>query len=711
MDAAPLSGCNLRNFAKSDAVAAWDKVGYSERSDVDMDFVVWVERLKDHRLDYILSVLVDPALNFSEPRVFARRESPPISCGGPARPLAASFAGLRSARSGRNSFLLLFGEIHPDQESVYQDRISLSRQPTSLSDKTLLWRQFDNSAFSSVLNLTGYGVHAYESTAYSIGSNHFNVVWGSSFEALCMFWNVRAIDDLDKFRNQPGRRTILLPPAFDRDRFGEFVKTKLEHPHLSSNLHILFQVWNEEDKGKLEELLGGLSTVDRFPGTGVSIEFGSTTGKTGQAEPNVKYRFLPPDLPNSVLVGIDRDPPVNTSIAFGVNELSRVVPNQIQASRGTVAVDVQTPLWKRYPRSQTLARRLLPKGIFTEYGLSCYVELSRQSFQLTVDVADECETLKVFFAEKRCQLKISRCGGHGEAIIRLAGGVDGVGVLACQLAVDLLGNLATKSSKKLAQRIRQELKIDEDQGTNLEELLRGLELVAQLRRVPRSCNELKNILKKHCANQLLPLIEKLVGREIIKRGYYLQCQNCQLPAWYPLTVMGERLTCPGCSYRFQLPVEYPVGSGREIEWKYALNSLIDRGMDQDVLPAVLALHHLARGNASTCRSIGLEVMRNNVAVTEFDLLFVLDGEVHAGECKVGAELGEKDFNTCKVANEMGIRYFYYCTLSESFTEDTQKRIDDLRAQLSKGDVKTKISILTAKDLLENLSVQTEVWSG
>jgi hypothetical protein len=113
-------------------------------------------------------------------------------------------------------------------------------------------------------------------------------------------------------------------------------------------------------------------------------------------------------------------------------------------------------------------------------------------------------------------------------------------------------------------------------------------------------------------------------------------------------------------------------------------------MDQDALPAVLALYFLQNEKPLFAAVPGLELRKEKSAdvVAEFDFVFVRDSKLFAGECKAGTELGEKDFKTARLAAETGIAEYSFCTISQ-FSNETNSKIASIKAEL-KGQMEIRV---------------------
>src|SRR5437764_8039184 len=104
-------------------------------------------------------------------------------------------------------------------------------------------------------------------------------------------------------------------------------------------------------------------------------------------------------------------------------------------------------------------------------------------------------------------------------------------------------------------------------------------------------------------------------------------------------------------------------------------------MDQDVLPVILALHHLVAEKEVACIVPGLELLQEQRVAHEFDFIFVTGGRLHAGECKAGRELGEKDLRTARAAAGLGVNHFYFAS-PEGFRGATLAMVETFRDEVS-----------------------------
>ncbi len=89
-------------------------------------------------------------------------------------------------------------------------------------------------------------------------------------------------------------------------------------------------------------------------------------------------------------------------------------------------------------------------------------------------------------------------------------------------------------------------------------------------------------------SDFLNWIQILAGKQILLRGYNLQCPVCGLTAWYELANVHEFMICEGCRSNFQIPVYR--------DFAYRLNRLFAVRQNQGsvtVLLTLLLLHETA----------------------------------------------------------------------------------------------------------------------
>lgn len=593
--------------------------------------------------------------------------------------------------------LAMFGQIHEGQQADYEKYLHVRVETTSLNDENLWRRQFDCGIHTSVLNLTTFGIRPQRSS--SINEVAFTIVVASSVFQLCVFWNMRAIRDAVDYLKR-GRRTLLLAERLLESEAAlasllDFIRNAPPLPERTSNFDFSVIYEHDHDREKVESALGRVGGTAKLDAETVSVKrwSGNVSEQPREADRSrtLKYVCGYTDLPEFYEEGFGRPMlPRKMVIGTGTTEVILEPPEGFRNRfRQAVVVDLVSDLWARYPKSPQLAKSIWQHSWFTRYGVSAQVGVSEAASFLNVSLPDEWVALCKYFDARGYTIRVSDKGQYAKGVLALLGGPSGIKQFASRQVYNVLEMLALKSSKKVAQRIIKQLGLTNTDPDQLAETLRDVEVVPELKRVPKTLVKLKDQLSPN-SDGLLQTLAQLSKLQVVKRGLHLQCPRCGTPDWYTLGQIAETLQCVGCSTRFPLPAEYPTGSGKEPAWEYTLNTLVNRAMDQDVFPVLLALNHVLADKPPSCLVPGLELLENGKSdvQVDFDFLFVRDQQLFAGECKAGTELAAKDIATAQLADNLGFHEFWFCTISrfsdaaKALVSEFEKRLHDKNSTMS-----------------------------
>ena len=608
--------------------------------------------------------------------------------------------------------LILFGDIFPGQEKAYEARMKLRSHPSGICGNRSWNQQFATDHFDSVLNLTGYGVQVQEVVAQSMMSLlddcFFDVVFSDSLHGLCLFWNLRASKESYRRSEATGRRTFLFPSKFAADRSSLEAMTQFIRAHIPvgpalMNVHINFRNWNKDEGEQLETLLHDAEGLELLKDGEVHASYRTAPDESVvdvmKADAPLSYTLNQYWLPERYLEGVSREIAHPMALNDGENEVLRSLPSPIEnQSGGEMVFDLDCEIWRRFPQAGSVAKIIRPGGYFSRYGLSAIERQANRPEYVTVDIPDEWSALTHYFEALGYTIRPGRAGQYADGVVDLIGGLSSVAHLASKAAYLLLDTLAVKSTKKLAQRIITQANLEGIDAAQIQSLLEDTEIVPELKRIPKTTDKLRNGKLASVKAEIVPTLDSLTRNGIVNRGLHLGCPRCGTPAWHTLKHLSETVECQGCLATFPVPVEKP--KGKEIQWEYMLNALVNRVMDQDALPAVLALYHLTRDIDASCQVLGLEILKNNQVHREFDFLFVSDQKLHAGECKSGSTLAKKDIETARVALELGIKHFRFCTVKR-FDDEATSLIEAFREELKQQQRAMTVEILSGDDLLGN----------
>ena len=436
---------------------------------------------------------------------------------------------------------------------------TLKKQQIGIDDDKFWESQFENSPFTSVLNLTSYGISPYRATG-SFESNHFDVILVNSFSSFCMFWNFRATREAEQFLKGMGRRTLFLPERLLNDKQAlqkmiYFIRSKLPCPNISTNLHLRFCVWDEEDLEGLEIAINELDGIEKFSDKEISWSNHNKYKFEDFSEKSIKYSFKIPDRSNSYFEGSGYQVAMNNELVYGRNEVFfNPPPGFRNRFRGLTIIDFECDVLSRYPKSHRIAESIKLYSWFSRYGISFVGQTVDRAHYLDFNLPNEWETLKMFFESRLYDIRLSKPGKYADALIELVGGLKHINTLASKPAYLLLDTLALKSTKKLAQRIvgqiqKSGIQIDANLSEMIQPLLEDVDVVPELKRIPKTYSQLKDGSLQPYKEGLLRLLTQLSEKQIIKRGFYLTCENCGTPSWHPLQTIKETVSCPGSCLR------------------------------------------------------------------------------------------------------------------------------------------------------------------
>lgn len=162
------------------------------------------------------------------------------------------------------------------------------------------------------------------------------------------------------------------------------------------------------------------------------------------------------------------------------------------------------------------------------------------------------------------------------------------------------------------------------------------------------------------------IVSWMVSRDLLKLGVKVKCENCYNEQWIPVDQIREKMHCSACFSELSMP----LGGFHHLEWKYLLNLLLGRAIDQGFLTPLLTIYYLNYENwqseeKMTYFSPGVDIFRNGDHVAELDLFVVSEGEIIIGECKIGHDVSEEEIDKLiSVGEDIGADVILFSTLSE-----------------------------------------------
>ena len=548
----------------------------------------------------------------------------------------------------------------------------------------------------------------------------FTLVVVDSVAGICLYWNLRSIQEVALFRDVRGkdRRVVCVPLAAVRDSelfqqlFSE-IENRLFFPGRNADIDIHLVSLPISTREEVEAIIRErqfAKPLGKASFAANTLHFGRNVAKKTDTPVYVRrplnYLCALPPQASDFLEGVAESEISFSLFSYGQNDLLVELPSGFPIRDfGQVVLDVECDIWQRYPRRPGTEGLVSPGSRFTRYGLSITTDVTRH---ISLKLPDERAALIESLEQGGYQIKRSKLSQYSAALIELVGGIDKLAILSQPQSIRLLQWMASLSTDKLAQRLYKSLELQRVvhsvDSLSLASALRKTGMTSNVDATPRSFEQIisnDEIRANKTKGELLQTIDQLCSIGILQRGYYLDCPLCGQASWYSLQDVGEQVFCPGCRYKYQLPVCEPHNPDQSLQWRYRLNPLVDRVLDQDALVGLLASHALAKmdSNQHFGHLFGLQVFKGNSddPVTDLDFVFVSQQEIVIGECKAGARLVEKDYENARLAASLGCSRYYFCSM-RGFDQNTLTEIDTFKSEFEGGDGRRKLHVLQRADL-------------
>lgn len=136
--------------------------------------------------------------------------------------------------------------------------------------------------------------------------------------------------------------------------------------------------------------------------------------------------------------------------------------------------------------------------------------------------------------------------------------------------------------------------------------------------------------KKQINEILNQKLSPLLASGLIRRGYPLQCPNCNLQDWFSLEEISEFVECRGCAENFQTPLH-------GLQFTYKPNELVARLVQEGGLVVLMtaALFRKIPSSTSGFIQFGGDIFRagSKTNFAEIDLFWLAEDTLVISECK------------------------------------------------------------------------------
>ncbi|WP_159766070.1 hypothetical protein [Streptomyces sp. HM190] len=132
------------------------------------------------------------------------------------------------------------------------------------------------------------------------------------------------------------------------------------------------------------------------------------------------------------------------------------------------------------------------------------------------------------------------------------------------------------------------------------------------------------------------LIDDMLTKEIIYRGYILKCERCSLSSWYSLDALSSVFSCNRCDFQQQFTQKHWKNGMVEPRWCYKLAETVYQFYEKNSHLTAQVLYKL-KSQSTTAFHFAPEIdligFSGSGDSREMDVACILDGQIIFGECK------------------------------------------------------------------------------
>jgi hypothetical protein len=191
-------------------------------------------------------------------------------------------------------------------------------------------------------------------------------------------------------------------------------------------------------------------------------------------------------------------------------------------------------------------------------------------------------------------------------------------------------------------------------------------------------------IKAHVGEGAGGLIDDLVSKQILYRGFIFRCSYCRNSTWFSVSEITQEFKCRRCG-RNQIYTRANWKKLDEPAWFYKLDELVYQGYRQGMAVPLLALDYLRLKSAENFSfATDREFWKQDAPKpdAEVDLFCVTDGVLTIGEAKKDSRLGksvsEENAEITKykqISKGLSARQLVLATSSDAWSANTTERVN------------------------------------
>lgn len=197
-------------------------------------------------------------------------------------------------------------------------------------------------------------------------------------------------------------------------------------------------------------------------------------------------------------------------------------------------------------------------------------------------------------------------------------------------------------------------------------------------------------------NEAVELIDELVRKNILHRGFIFQCEACLKSDWYSISNTTTTFICSRCGNE-QVYESSHWKSPSEPSWYYKIDEVVREGFKQNMAVPLMTLFQLKReSKESFLFSFEIELWKDDTskekADLEIDINCIVDGKIVIGESKI-EKIESKEILKYSTFAKTLKRYPDRVVFS-TFSESWSKAIKDEIAKIDKSEILFKETLLS-----------------
>ncbi len=355
-------------------------------------------------------------------------------------------------------------------------------------------------------------------------------------------------------------------------------------------------------------------------------------------------------------------------------------PDAVARAEGSTALDLVDFPPLMMPREPALAQLVHPNARASGADFTWIGSFSPSEFP--IKLPSDAEVLRTLTVRRGLPGEQSAWGELAQRTLGLVGGLQGASILQDDIALRILRALAEVALAESGRPVQ-----DERTALGLEEI---------------SSRVWQGEPRRGKAD-IAPALDRLVSARLVFAGIRVQCPSCGMSEWRIVDEIRTAMTCQSCRAPFPFGLRSLRYGHLEPTWEYRLNGLLQRPINQGVLPAILTLRLLASRAAYRFRfTLGHLV----ADLGELDAIMTVDREPAVLEVKDGSELDASEVTRTVGAARRLEGYAIFATGAARWSETATSLLEAAQSVAVSGN--PLVELLVRDHLLSRVALPVRV---